>query len=658
MSRTLLFPLIFIAGLVAMAWVGLATFSAHPLGVPVIVLIAACYLAGALELRRYRQATASLGDALEALPDALADGLAGWLERLHPGLRAPVRLRVEGGRLPLPAPALTPYLVGLLVLLGMLGTLLGMMATLRGTGLALESATDLDAMRASLAAPVKGLGFAFGTSIAGVAASAMLGLLSALCRRERLQASARLDAQIATTLRPYSQAHRREQAFELLQVQAALMPELVERMQAMVAAVEQQAAASHAQLAQRQQEFHQHSSAAQAQLALALEQSLKAGVADSAQAVAGVLQPLAQSTLEGLARQASSLHQEVALASRQQLDGLASGLERAGALAAQGWTSALAAQQRGQEASVARLQQALDGFAAGFEQRSSRLVDEVAARMERNAEALVQTLDAARHAQQSELAAQDAARLEAWAARLDALGAALGQHWAQAGQDSAQRQQAICEALEHSASRITAQAQAQASQTLAEISQLLQAASEAPRAAAEVVAELRQKLSESMVRDTAMLDERTQLIGTLGTLLEAVNHTSSEQRTAIDALVATSAGLLEQVGSRFADQVRSETGKLETAAAQVAAGASEVAGLGDAFGMAVQRFGESSVGLGDRLQAIEGALERSLVRSDEQLAYYVAQAREVIELSLMSQQQIVAELGQLGTPAVAGNGTA
>ena len=87
-------------------------------------------------------------------------------------------------------------------------------------------------------------------------------------------------------------------------------------------------------------------------------------------------------------------------------------------------------------------------------------------------------------------------------------------------------------------------------------------------------------------------------------------------------------------------------------------GASEVAGLGDAFGMAVQRFGESSVGLGDRLQAIEGALERSLVRSDEQLAYYVAQAREVIELSLMSQQQIVAELGQLGTPAVAGNGTA
>ncbi|REN18882.1 DUF802 domain-containing protein, partial [Mycobacterium tuberculosis] len=87
--------------------------------------------------------------------------------QLHPSLRNAVRLRVEGERVALPGPVLTPYLVGLLVLLGMLGTLLGMMATLRGTGLALESATDLQAIRGSLGAPVEGLAVAFGTSIAG-----------------------------------------------------------------------------------------------------------------------------------------------------------------------------------------------------------------------------------------------------------------------------------------------------------------------------------------------------------------------------------------------------------------------------------------------------------------------------------------------------------
>lgn len=89
-----------------------------------------------------------------------------------------------------------------------------------------------------------------------------------------------------------------------------------------------------------------------------------------------------------------------------------------------------------------------------------------------------------------------------------------------------------------------------------------------------MVAELRQKLSASMVRDTAMLDERHQLIGTLGTLLEKRSTTPPANSARRSTRWWPSAGLLEQVGSRFADQVRSETGKLETAAAQVAAGAS------------------------------------------------------------------------------------
>jgi len=35
------------------------------------------------------------------------------------------------------------------------------------------------------------------------------------------------------------------------------------------------------------------------------------------------------------------------------------------------------------------------------------------------------------------------------------------------------------------------------------------------------------------------------------------------------------------------------------------------------------------------------------VRSDEQLAYYVAQAREVIDLSVLSQKQIIDDLQHL-----------
>ncbi|MDP1194527.1 hypothetical protein, partial [Klebsiella pneumoniae] len=72
----------------------------------------------------------------------------------------------------------------------------------------------------------------------------MLGLISAMCRRERLQAVQELDAKIATTLRIYSHAHQREETFKLLQRQSDVMPALVDRLQAMMTSLEQQGAAS------------------------------------------------------------------------------------------------------------------------------------------------------------------------------------------------------------------------------------------------------------------------------------------------------------------------------------------------------------------------------------------------------------------------------
>jgi hypothetical protein len=45
-------------------------------------------------------------------------------------------------------------------------------------------------------------------------------------------------------------------------------------------------------------------------------------------------------------------------------------------------------------------------------------------------------------------------------------------------------------------------------------------------------------------------------------------------------------------------------------------------------------------------------MDKSMARSDDQLAYYVAQAREVIDLSITSQKDIVEELRQLATHQV------
>jgi hypothetical protein len=181
------------------------------------------------------------------------------------------------------------------------------------------------------------------------------------------------------------------------------------------------------------------------------------------------------------------------------------------------------------------------------------------------------------------------------------------------------------------------------------ITRLIQTASEAPRAAAEVIGQLRQEISHSVARDNQLLEERGRILETLNTLLDGINHASLEQRAVIDALVTTSAVSLTQAGAQFADKVDAEAAKLADVAAHVTSSAVEVASLGETFNFAVTAFHAGNEKLIANLQRIEGAMDKSMARSDDQLAYYVAQAREVIDLSIMSQKEVVDALRQLGS---------
>jgi hypothetical protein len=111
--------------------------------------------------------------------------------------------------------------------------------------------------------------------------------------------------------------------------------------------------------------------------------------------------------------------------------------------------------------------------------------------------------------------------------------------------------------------------------------------------------------------------------------------------------VASSAVALQQASTRFSENVGLEAAKLSDIAAHVTSSAVDVSSLSDAFGFAVNSFNEANEKLISNLERIEGALDKSMVRSDEQLGYYVAQAREIINLSTLSQKEIFEELRQL-----------
>jgi hypothetical protein len=185
------------------------------------------------------------------------------------------------------------------------------------------------------------------------------------------------------------------------------------------------------------------------------------------------------------------------------------------------------------------------------------------------------------------------------------------------------------------------------------ITRLIETASEAPKAAAEVIGQLRQEISLSVARDNALLEERTRILGTLSTLLDAIHHASTEQRGVIDAMVTASQATLSQTSGQFQEQVAAETHKLGDIAAQVTASAVDVASLGEAFGFAVRSFSVTNDKLMDHLQRIEAAIDKSMTRSDEQLAYYVAQARDIIDLSIHSQKDVLEALQQRPAQGVA-----
>ncbi|TXG93079.1 MAG: DUF802 domain-containing protein [Zoogloea sp.] len=713
----------FVLGLAVIAWVALGYVGGSPLALLMTLLIGVVYLAGAFELKRFNQATASLSQALASIPDGLPT-LDSWILTFHPSLHNAVRLRVEGERVGLPAPSVTPYLVGLLVLLGMLGTFLGMVVTLNGAVLALESTTDLQTIRASLAAPVKGLGVAFGTSVAGVAASALLGLMSTLCRRERLQVSQMLDSRIATVLRGFSLAHQRQETFKALQMQAQALPGVVDKLHGMMEQMERHSQQLGERLLASQESHHREARVIYAELAASVDASLKHSLMESARIAGDTIRPAVEATMSGIAQETATLYQKLASTVEAQLDGVSARFESSVSTVSETWIRALARYEQTGDALYSQLKQTLTAHTDTFERQSTTLLatverthgvlhadlasvtrtladetkalhagltqamqsqlDGLSSRFERTATqasaswsetlgrheqssismgretqvalaatvghfeqtsaSLLASVGASHAALQEASAAQDLQRLNALTEAVESMASSLQKGWQAAGEQAHNRQQGLFAALEESARQIGATTAAQATRTIEEVAHLMQTASEAPKAAAEVIAQLRQELSASMARDNTMLQERTRIMETLGTLLDAITHASTDQRQAIDALVGTSAELLERVGTRFESRMEAEAGRMNGIAAQIELGAVEVSSLSEAFGHGVHLFSESNEKLMDALGRIEEALSASTARSDEQLAYYVAQAREVIDLSIMSQKQVIEDL--------------
>ena len=625
------FSAIFGLGLAAILWVASGFVDRGALPLLMTAIIAVVYLLGAFELWQFRQATASLdralADHLSPLPD-----LGPWLGQMHASLQTPVRLRVEGERVALPGPALTPYLVGLLVMLGMLGTFLGMVSTFQGVTYALEGASDLVAIRAALAAPIKGLGLSFGTSIAGVAASAALGLLSAISRRERMAAVRLLDQAMAGVLRPFSLAYQRQQTYTALQQQAQTLPQVVSSLEAVAAGLERRNQLLNEQLLSNQTQFHQQVTQAYSGLAEAVAQSLNDSLSASARAASEGLKPVLAQAMAEVAREARVMQQQAVDVTTRQLGEVSEQLRATTGELSTAWTHALQNQASTHQGLIAGLDAALAGFSANFERQAAGLLSTVNGAM---AQAL------------AEQGASEARRHQAWSEALTATSTAVQDNWLHASTESLARHQNLLTALEDSAAALSARTDSQVQRSLDGMERLIQTAAEVPVTAAQTMARLQQELAQLTERENLALDQQRSLTSQMQSLLQAVGQGTAEQHAAVNALVSKAASVLERAGGDLAQTLNAQAERAADLVSHVNASAIELASLGESFQHGVALFGASSEKLGETLERIDEQMKQSSARSDEQLAYYVAQAREVIDLAMTSQQRIVEDLHRL-----------
>lgn len=646
MSR-LFFVLAFAIGLAVVAWIGQGFLGSDRLALSVTGIIAVVYVLGFAELTGFRRTTRQLAERLGQAPDH-REQLEGWLSGLPEPVQFAVQKRIDGHFAALPSPQLTPYLVGLLVMLGLLGTFAGMIVTLSGAASALDGSTDLSAIRSALAAPIAGLSLAFGTSIAGVAASAMLGLASTLSRRERLQVSRQLDKTLRQRLHHLSADYQRQQTLQALETQAGALPRMASAMEAMTARMEQLGQQLEHSLTRNQQEFHSTVGTHYQTLADSVAQSLEKALDSSTRLAADRIEPIVTEVMGKLRQDAGELQQHWSANTQQQLADLAEGFQKTTSEAGERWQQNLLAQQQASAADRQALQETSETTLLKLSEQLEHAADQAAhtwqtgaAQQQQSAENLITNLRDTLQDYQSRFREESARLASNQQQGLDTLIAGIRE------QLSALRVQET--AHSEAATERLAQLEATASRHLTELgagleapmTRLIETASETPKAAANVIAQLQREMARNSERENELLAERQRLVQELDSLLESQRGNADSQRQAVDALISGAGDTLTGISERFNTLIQAQSQQLGKLGDDLTGSSQEVGALSDAFLQAVELFSASNTQLQESLTNIQKALDSASSRHDEQLAYYVAQAREVIDLSVSSQKDVI-----------------
>lgn len=736
--------LVVLIGLLVITWSASSFVGTNPLALGVTLMIAALFLTGYFELVRYQANTATLRQVITNTKSS-DQTLSAWLGQIPDALKNAVQHRIEGAYRPLPQPTLTPYLTGLLVMLGLLGTFIGMVATLEGAVTALEGNTELEAIRNGLAAPMKGLGMAFGTSVAGVCGSACLGLISTLSRRDRSRASQLLDECAETYFQEHSLDHDRRETYAALKQQAQLLPDVATQLTKLSQQLTENTAALHDGLLQNQDNFLKQSSDRLEQLTEKVERSVSQTLPQAAQQALDNTIPLFERMSQKMGNDWAATHEQLSEALRQQLDALQQSSSRSiNDLQEQfqqplnKWVELAERNNQSLQAVCTELGQVRQHHDTLHQQLSDRhqqlqddmvesqkrLLDDSQSRLQHidraiensvnsmtqmesafgdHMQAVQQQLGQLETTLQEQLLQRQASFLDTTAQQynhlaeqvsqslqtaladgnrlvlegiqpsltslieqfnqllsstqtqfsdhlqhlVNQLNDTLAKQLSDLRDDESQRASALREQLQHLHLQAVEQLQHLGDGLQQPLQTILNSAQENTSAIAQLMTTLQSECARLSEKDDHLLEERETLLTSMAATQRALNEQAREQHQVLMTTIETATEGLTTVAERFTEHVASDMAQLKDSMDQFSTSSVELSSLSDSFHVAVGEFSTANSGLQQCLQNVEAALNQAGERNNEQLAYYVAQAREIIDHNLHSQQEIINQLRQM-----------
>ena len=556
-----------------------------------------------------------------------------------------LKVKLNGQYATLPQLTLTPFLVGLMVMLGLLGTFLGLVETLQGARDALTGSTELETVRIGLAAPIQGLSRAFGTSVAGVAASALLGFLLVSVRRETGSLQQDLDHLLAGPLASLSLVARQTVALDLLTRHVENLPTTTQALGQVSANLNTMGTT----LQSMQEKSAVETATLLKQTATDVREAMTHGVGQAITEAAQTLKPVLGEALHQAKDQAQTQFEQ--------------------------WNTILKQDEKNRsEALVSHLDQSMQTQLHGFKDTMQEMLVEAQQHTETGTEAVKMLLDSTRSTMEkfsaesrhqfvmleeqlgnlrAAIAHADVETVSHLEGQIGTITGAITTAFNQLDEGQKARTQELFGELGRLDAVVQEHLQILGAGLQAPLTQVIETAAEAPKSVSHMLETLDTRLEERLERENQLLRDRQGLMDAMRLATEAVHESTRQQGTTLEGLVSNCDNQMTTMRERSNEELMKAREQLEQSASMIATGGVEMTAVASMFTGAVEDYRKSNETLMEGLQSIQEALNHSGERSNDQLSMYVEQAREIIDQSILSQKEMFDALREMRPTATA-----